>query len=211
MAGISFADWGLLPKTAKGLLGIITAPLIHGDWSHLGANSVSLFVLTAALFYFYREIALQVFFGIWLLSGLWVWLGAREAYHIGASGVVYGTAAFLFVSGLVRRNPQLSALAMFVVFVYGSLIWGIFPQFYPEQNISWESHLAGLVAGLVLAVYYRRRGPRPPKYQWEIEEEYEINELNEGNEKNEERLKYSKSEGNGIKIKYHYSDRSKDH
>lgn len=173
LSGISLADWGVYPKTMRGIIGILTSPFIHGDWSHLGANSASLFVLTAALFYFYRKIAIQVFLLIWFMTGLWVWMGARDAYHIGASGLVYGVAAFLFVSGLIRRDPKLSALAMVVVFLYGSLIWGIFPSFFPEKNISWESHLGGFIAGGVLAVYFREKGPRKPKYSWEEEDDDE--------------------------------------
>ncbi|MBE0642178.1 MAG: rhomboid family intramembrane serine protease, partial [Bacteroidales bacterium] len=140
LLGLSLVGLGIYPRSVQGLPGILLSPFIHGDWGHLGANSASLFVLTAALFYFYREIALRAFLGIWLITGLWVWMGAREAWHIGASGVIYGNAAFLFVSGLLRRNPRLSALALFVVFAYGSLIWGIFPQFFPGENISWEGH-----------------------------------------------------------------------
>jgi len=173
VSGLPLTGLGIYPQTLKGLPGILFSPLVHADFSHLSANSVSAFVLTAMLFYFHREIALQVFLLLWLLTGLWVWAGAREAYHIGASGLVYGLAAFLFLSGLIRRDTRLAALALFVVFSYGSLVWGIFPQFFPEKNISWESHLMGLVAGVVLALYYKRQGPRTPRYSWELEEEHD--------------------------------------
>jgi membrane associated rhomboid family serine protease len=117
MWGLRFLSWfrvypsrpGHISQTLKGLPGILFSPLVHADFSHLSANSVSAFVLTAMLFYFYREIALQVFLLLWLLTGLWVWAGAREAYHIGASGLVYGLAAFLFLSGLIRRDTRLAA------------------------------------------------------------------------------------------------------
>lgn len=177
LSGISLVSLGVFPRHWEGLHGILTAPLVHSDWSHLGANTVSLFILLAALYYFYRELATQVFVLMWLSSGLWVWLGARESWHIGASGLVYGLAAFLFVSGLVRRDTRLSALSLFVVFSYGSLVWGIFPDFFPEKNISWEAHLAGLLAGLLLAIYFRHRGPRQPRYSWEWEELEEMEAL----------------------------------
>lgn len=171
ISGYDLVQLGIYPQQLRGLPGIILAPLIHADLSHLSANSISVFVLTGMLFYFYREIAIQVFSLTWILTGIWVWAGAREAYHIGASGLVYGLFSFLFLSGLIRRDTRLAALALFVVFSYGSLVWGIFPQFFPEKNISWESHLMGLVAGIVLALFFKRRGPVTPKYSWEFEDE----------------------------------------
>jgi membrane associated rhomboid family serine protease len=172
IGGFSLGFLGVYPLSPKGLIGIVTAPLIHSDFSHLAANSVPLFILGAALVYFYREISLKVFFLIYLMVGVWVWVFAREAYHIGASGIVYGLASFIFLSGLIRRNSRLIALAMVVAFLYGSFVWGVFPEFFPEQNISWESHLMGIIAGSILAVYYRKEGPQREKYSWEIEEEF---------------------------------------
>jgi len=168
---LDFSHFGIYPLTSKGLIGIITSPLIHSSFSHLFANSFPLFVLSVALFYFYKKIAYRVFFLIYLMTGIWVWFGAREAFHIGASGVVYGLAAFLFVSGLIRKNPRLLAITLIVTFLYGSMIWGIFPDFFPEKNISWESHLMGLVAGLALAFYYRKTGPQPKRYEWEDDDD----------------------------------------
>jgi membrane associated rhomboid family serine protease len=168
---ISLVNLGIYPLSAKGLPGIITAPLIHSDFSHLIANSTSLFVLLAVLFYFYKEIAFKIFFLIYLFTDIWIWFGAREAFHIGASGLVYGLVSFLFVSGIIRKNPRLMAITLLVTFLYGSLIWGIFPEFFPGRNISWESHLMGLIAGLVLAIYFRSHGPQRKKYEWQDEED----------------------------------------
>ncbi|MEN8225287.1 MAG: rhomboid family intramembrane serine protease [Bacteroidota bacterium] len=170
MLGISFAQYGLWPRTASGAVGILTSPLIHGDFNHLFANSVPLFVLGASLFYFYRSIALRVFILIYLFSNIWVWGMAREAYHIGASGLIYGLASFLFVSGLARKEPRLMAISMLVAFLYGSFIWGIFPELFPEKNISWEGHLMGLLAGVIFAIYFRRKGPQKKRYSWEFDE-----------------------------------------
>lgn len=171
LSGLNFAAYGLWPRTAHGSIGILTSPLIHGDFNHLFANSVPLFVLGASLFYFYRSIAFRVFILIYLFTNIWVWGMAREAYHIGASGIVYGLASFLFVSGLVRKEPRLMAISMFVAFLYGSFIWGIFPELFPEKNISWEGHLMGLLAGIIFAIYFRRKGPQKKRYSWEFEEE----------------------------------------
>ena len=173
---VSFVEYGLYPRSWEGAVGIFTSPLIHADFNHLFANSVPLFVLGASLFYFYRSIALRVFILIYLFSNIWVWGMAREAYHIGASGLVYGLAAFLFVSGLIRKEPKLMAISMFVAFLYGSLIWGIFPELFPEKNISWEGHLMGMLAGVIFAIYFRKKGPQKRRYSWDLEDEEEDDE-----------------------------------
>jgi len=106
---------------------------------------------------------------VYLITGILIWLAARDSYHIGASGLVYGYAAFLFVSGVIRKNTQLAALSLFVAFLYGGMVWGIFP--HPiKLHISWESHLYGLLTRGFIAVYFRKRGPKPKKYEWEDEE-----------------------------------------
>ncbi len=167
----NFVVFGIMPLKFSGLIGIFTSPLIHGDVAHLSANSVPIWVLMATLFYFYRPIAWKVFILTYFVTGLWVWFFAREAYHIGASGVVYGLATFIFLSGIFRKESRLMAISMFVIFSYGGLVWGIFPQLFPEKNISWESHLMGILAGLALAVYYKNEGPQRKKFSWELEEE----------------------------------------
>lgn len=169
--GLDFVRFGVHPLHVNGLPGIVLAPLIHGGFKHLGANSVPFLVLGVALFYFYREFALKVLIFIWLMSGVFVWFAGRDAYHIGASGVIYGFAAFLFFSGLIRKNTQLAALSLVVIFLYGGIIWGIFPGFFPKEHISWESHLGGLFSGIAMAFYYRKSGPQRKKYSWELEEE----------------------------------------
>lgn len=164
---------GVYPLKFSGLTGIFTSPLIHSDIKHISANSVPLFVLGGMLMYFYRNISFKVFALIYFISGICVWLGAREAYHIGASGVVYGLAGFLFFSGIFRREKTQMVITLLVTFLYGSMVWGIFPDFYPEENISYESHFWGLAIGSILAFYYRKEGPQRRKYQWEIDEEIE--------------------------------------
>ncbi len=168
---------GIYPLKLKGLLGIITSPLIHSGFSHLIANSSSLFFLSLALFYFYKEIAYKIFFLVYFLTGLWVWFFARESYHIGASGVIYGLASFLFASGIIRKNMQSMAISMLVIFLYGGMVWGIFPDFFPKENISWESHFMGLLAGIVLAIYYKKQGPQRKKYEWEEEQDEENDDV----------------------------------
>jgi len=163
---INLVRFGIFPLEPKGLLGIIFAPLIHGNWEHLLNNSAPLLVLIVTLFYFYREISYKVFFLVYFIHGFWLWFFARDAYHIGASGVIYGLGAFLFVSGLIRKNSHLLAISLLVAFLYGSMVWGIFPRI---ETISWEGHLTGVAAGILLAFYYRQFGPAPNIGRWKHE------------------------------------------
>lgn len=170
-----FYKLGILPQSAKGLSGIFLSPLLHSqeDFSHIISNSLPIVILFGTLVYFYRQIAAQVFLISWFVSGLLVWLFAvnHGSYHIGMSSVIYALAGFLFVSGTLRKYRPLQGISLFVTFVYGSLIWGIFPI---QERVSWEGHLAGLVTGVVLAFLYRKKGPQAPKYQYEIEKELGI-------------------------------------
>ena len=165
---IDLTGFGIYPLTVRGLPGIIFSPFIHSDFSHLFNNSLPLFFLATALFYFYSEVALKVFGWTYFFTGLLVWIAGREAWHIGASGLVYGLASFLFFSGIIRRYFRLIALSLLIVFLYGSMVWGIFPGIY--KNVSWESHMLGFFAGLVLSVWYRKEGPQRPVYEWMNEE-----------------------------------------
>jgi len=180
--GFNFSSFGIYPQRLSGLIGIITGPLVHGDIKHLFANSIPLFVLGSSLFFFYKEIAVKVFILIYVITGFSVWVGARDAYHIGISGVVYGLASFLFFSGIIRRDLKLLAITFFVTFLYGSMIWGIFPELFPDRNISWESHFWGLVTGLLLAAYLRKLGPQKKKYDWEDEEDDEDDQFDDIND-----------------------------
>ena len=150
---LDFSSWGIAPLKLKGLRGIIFSPLIHSSFGHLAANTIPLFVLTFSLFFFYRKPSFIIFISIYLLSGFFVWLTGREAFHIGASGVIYGLAAFLFLSGILSHNIRLLTISLIVAFLYGYMFWGIFPL---KQEISWESHLWGGVAGFGLAILYDR-------------------------------------------------------
>jgi membrane associated rhomboid family serine protease len=177
-----FAQFGIFPRELKGITGIITAPLVHDDFRHLIDNSVPVFVLSLAIFYFYREIAYKIFFIIYFVTGFLVWIAGREAYHIGASGLIYGFASFLFLSGVIRQNVNLLAISLLVTFLYGSMIWGILPYDY---QISWESHLMGALTGIVVSIIYRDMGPERVKYSWE-EEEQEDNHMEQLPDSHEE-------------------------
>lgn len=186
MLNTHFDFLGIYPQKIEGLTGILFAPFIHADIKHLYANSIPLFILSTALFYFYREIGFRIFIYIYLTTNIWVWIIARPAWHIGASGIIYGLAAFIFVSGIIRKHTRLMALSMFVLFIYGGLIWGIFPNNI-QQEISWESHLMGFIAGIVFAIYYKNEGPQKIEYHWEDDDEnddtYYLEELEEEEKK----------------------------
>lgn len=164
----SFVIYGVLPRHIEGLKGILAAPFIHADWEHLASNAVPLLVLGAALFYFYREVAWRVLLIIYIMSGFWLWLGGRENYHIGASNIVYGLASFLFLSGIIRKHIGLIAISLLVVFLYGSMVWGLLPVL---QKISWEGHLFGTLAGILCAYSFRKEGTQRKRYEWEFEED----------------------------------------
>lgn len=170
--GLNLTHLGIFPLTLEGLPGIFLSPFIHADIKHLFNNSLPIFLLGTALFYFYSPIALKISSWTWLLTGLFVWIAGRTSWHIGASGLVYGLASFLFFSGIIRKYYRLVALSLLIVFLYGSMVWGIFPDIY--KNVSWESHMLGFISGIVLAIAYRKEGPQEPVYEWMEEEEDEI-------------------------------------
>lgn len=179
--GFDFSDWGILPREVTGLRGILFSPLIHGNFEHLAANTLPLLVLTFSLFFFYRKSPYAIFFLIYLFSGFFVWLGGREAMHIGASGLIYGLAAFLFLSGIISHNISLLTISLIVAFLYGGLFWGIFPL---KPEISWESHLWGGISGFGLAVLFRKSAPTIPEDK-EEEDEPEEGEWMEQEEREE--------------------------
>ncbi|CAN5190982.1 rhomboid family intramembrane serine protease [soil metagenome] len=164
-------DWGqfaLQPRHLTGLIGILTAPLLHAGWEHLIGNTLPLLILSYLLFNSYKEIAGKVFWISYFLNGILLWFFARDAFHLGASGVVYALASFLMISGLIRKHPQLAMISFLVIFLYGSMVWGVFPF---DPHVSWEAHLYGGLTGLILAFVFRKEGPQPKKYFQEEEEE----------------------------------------
>lgn len=166
---------GVLPRSLEGIKGILFMPFIHSayDIAHIVNNSMPVFFLLAALIYFYRDIALRVFLFGWLFTGAFLWMYAQNkgAYHIGMSGIIYMLAAFLFTSGVIRKFKPLQAISLFIIFAYGSMVWGIFPL---KEHVSWEGHFVGAASGILLAFAYQKHGPQRPKYQYEVEKEMGI-------------------------------------
>ena len=159
--GYNFTRLGIHPLKIEGLKGVLFSPFIHSNTSHLFNNSVPLGVLLAAIFFFYNKIALRILFLGTVFTGIFTWILATKSYHIGASGVVYMLFSFIFFSGIIRKHYRLIALSLIVIFLYGGMIWYIFPI---KAQMSWEGHLSGFLVGLVLAILYRKVGPLKKEY-----------------------------------------------
>lgn len=175
---VDLAWMGIYPMQAKGVLGIITHPLVHSGFKHLWANTLSLFFLTWCLFYFYRDLSYLILLVIWIGCGSFIFLMGKPGWHVGASGVIYGLAFFLFFSGLLRRQLPLIAISLLITFLYGSMVWQMFPHF-TASNISWEGHFGGAISGTIAAFAFLHYGPqRPQPIDEDDEEESDDEELN---------------------------------
>ena len=183
---VNLNEYGIYPQKISGLQGIIFSPFIHGSAEHLYNNTIPLAILTAGLFYFYRSISIRVLLIGIFVSGFFTWTIGRPSYHIGASGVIYLLASFIFFKGIFAKHYRLIALSLIVVFIYGSMLWYIFPV---KDGISWEGHLGGFLAGLALAFFMKMNIPTPKKYAWE-HEDY--------NEEADEFLQQFDAEGNFV-------------
>ncbi|TAI49852.1 rhomboid family intramembrane serine protease [Flagellimonas allohymeniacidonis] len=206
--GFNFNEYGIYPKKLFGLRGVVLSPFIHGSVEHLYNNTIPLAVLTAFLFHFYQKVAFKALFWGILLSGLLTWLIGRSSYHIGASGLIYVLASFIFFKGIITKHYRWVALSLIVVFIYGSLIWYIFPI---KDGISWEGHLSGFLTGLFLAFLLKVETPEEKRYDWEKEDFNEEEDPflrqfdKDGNfiEIEEEKEETPKK----IRIRYHYKSK----
>jgi membrane associated rhomboid family serine protease len=163
--GLRLGRYGLRPGSVSGLTGILAAPLLHANFQHILSNTLPLFISLTATLYLYPRSALRVIPAIWLGSGALAWVIGRPNLHYGASGLIYGLLAFVFFSGLFRRDMRSVSVSLLVGFLYGSMIWGVLPI---RPQMSWEMHLSGMVFGSLLAVLYREWDRAPIlRYEWE--------------------------------------------
>ena len=183
---INNCEGAIVPLQPGGIKGVLFSPFLHGNLDHIFSNSVPMLVLLFLLYQFYPTIATKVFTIGWVSTGLLVWslppidiLTGDWRYNcvIGASGLVYVLAFFLFFSGIFRRNRKFLTISLVVALYYGGLIWGMIPQeillnLQETSNISWQSHLAGGVVGLFLAFIFRKSGERKKKFIWEFPNYY---------------------------------------
>ncbi|QLC67402.1 rhomboid family intramembrane serine protease [Flavobacterium sp. LPB0248] len=161
-----FYRYGIYPRDLVGLRGVLFSPFIHENLDHLYNNSIPLLILLAAMQFFYPKQTLGVIgYGI-LFSGLITWIVGRENFHIGASGLIYVLVSFIFFKGIQTKYYRLVALSLTVILLYGGMIWYVFPDV--DQSISWEGHLAGLITGFVLSLFYKApEYAKPIVYDWQ--------------------------------------------
>jgi membrane associated rhomboid family serine protease len=200
-SGTTWAEYGILPRDFTGLRGILFSPFLHGSWSHLINNTYPMLILGTAVFYFYPKSAWKVIIYGTLIGGFWVWVGARSSFHIGASGLIYSLAFFVFFSGLFNKNRNMMGLSLITVFLYGGMVWGLLQIDY---KISWEGHLFGAIIGVLLAWIYRKDGPQRKKYSWDYDGDYSPipesmwrGEDFSGSDRDREVQK-------GVRVSYHY-------
>jgi membrane associated rhomboid family serine protease len=144
-----FGFLGIYPREFSGLIGIFTAPLVHGNWTHLLSNTFPFMFLSGMIFIFYPKVAVRVFFQCYLITGILVWLFGRPFYHVGASGLIYGLAFFLISVGFLMKDFKSISISAIVLILYGGLFYGIFPT---TTLISYESHLLGAIVGVATAL-----------------------------------------------------------
>jgi len=161
--------YGLRPRDGAGLIGLATTPLLHFNLAHLMSNTLPLLIGGTLMLYLFPNASLRVLPLLFVGTSALAWVFARSHVHIGASGVIYGILAFVFVSGLLRRDLRSVGAALLVWFLYGSMLWGVLPS---TPSTSWELHASGLGLGVVFALAFRR-WDRPPmkRYDWELEDE----------------------------------------
>jgi len=166
--------YGLRPHLKEGLIGIITMPFLHENMEHLFSNTIPLLVAGSFLVYYFKNWTWLIYAVVWIVGGTFLWfVGEEGTNHIGASGLVYGLVFFLLISGFIRGNRHLAAVALLMVFLYGSLMWGLFPEYVRmiKENISWEGHLGGAIAGGLMAIILIKKGPQNPVEAIEEDEE----------------------------------------
>ena len=156
LMGHRLSEWGILPRTTRGLIGIPLSPILHGSFNHVLSNTIPFVLLGGLVGLRGSQALIGVSLFIIVVGGLAVWLFGRTAVHVGASGLVFGYFGYLVASGWYDRRPSSILAAVAVVVLYGGLIFGVLPT---RGFVSWEGHLFGLIAG-VLAARLARRGGR---------------------------------------------------
>ena len=175
---LNWNDFGMSPRTVKGLYGIVTMHFLHANFEHLISNSLPLFFLCFGIFYYFLQKGIIIVIVNLLFTGIFTWILGRFGIHIGASGLVYALAFFLVAISLIKMETSMLAYTLVIIFLHGSLVWGFFPQLFPDKHISWEGHLAGAITGVLLAFFYRNEGPQKKKYFEDEEQEENLDDFN---------------------------------
>ena len=158
------------PQVPAGLVGVLTAPLLHGSIGHLAANAFAILTLGALAGTVFPRATLRALPILWLVSGFGTWLIGTGGLHLGASGVTHGLGFLMFTLGLLRRDRPAIAASLIAFFLFGGMLMSVLPI---ELGVSWEYHLSGAVAGIGCGLLFRRADPEPPRrrYSWEDEPE----------------------------------------
>jgi membrane associated rhomboid family serine protease len=164
---------GIRPGSVNGLYGLVTYPLFHGSVSHLLSNLPPLFLLLAGLFYYFPRKFFPAVLSIWLLSAAFIWMVGTKGCHLGASGIIYGVAYFMAAMGIIKKQRNLGAFALIIVFLYGGMIWGVLPQ---EGNISWEGHAGGALSGILLAILWAKTPVYTEHFEKTIDDDEDEND-----------------------------------
>jgi len=156
-----FDLWGILPRTASGLVGVPLSPFLHGDFTHLLANTVPFVLLGMLVAWRAGPQTLWILAVVILVGGLGVWLLApANVVTIGASGVVFGLLGYLLTAGVITRRLIDILLAIGLLLLYGGTLMGITP-FGVSAGVSWLAHLTGFGAGVLSALWFAPRRARP--------------------------------------------------
>jgi membrane associated rhomboid family serine protease len=160
MTGHHLNQYGIYPRTLRGLMGIPFSPFLHASIAHLAMNTVPLAVLGGLVLANGRAAFLRVTVMIVLGSGIGIWVVGRPAFHVGASTLAFGYFGYLLASGFFKRGLKSFFLALVALVAYGGMFYGLLPT---VTTVSWEGHLCGFAAGILIAVRDRRKaGKRPP-------------------------------------------------
>jgi len=146
-------QFSIIPRSIPSLPFIFTAPFLHASLQHFASNILTLCVFILLVLQFGQRKFMLLTLGLIIGTGLLVWLFGRNAYHLGASGIIYGYFGFLVLAGFLSRKIGLMLISVLVAVFYGAMVWGVLPS---QPYISWESHFFGFVCGLLLAWFLRK-------------------------------------------------------
>ena len=158
------------PQNIDGLIGVVTAPLLHGSFGHLASNAFAILILGTIAGSLYPRASRLALPLVWIGSGLGTWFISLGGNHIGASGVTVGLMFFLIAQGLRRRDRMSLTGLMLALFFFGGMVLSVLPQ---EAGVSWEYHLSGAVVGFLCGLAFAGWDERAPErlYSWDLEPE----------------------------------------